>query len=185
MPGVWYRPYWFSSLRLSKPYFIGTIGLAVRDNRRQEFAEVARLRESRGLKVGVPLDSSQIATSMEWYFRGSDVEFVVVEFWESYFEGKHPELDAFLMPAEHASGWTLLYPHYAVVVPQPGPVRVPSAFGVAPDAPALLALVDEWVVFADNAGLIQEAYDYWVLGQGAGNTEPRWSIIRNVLGWVD
>lgn len=185
MPGVWYRPYWFSSLQLSEPYFIGTIGLAVRDHRRHDFANLEDVRQMSGLKIGVPLDSTQIQTSMERYFGGTDAEFVVVEFWEPFFEGRHPEVDAFLMPAENAAGWTLLYPQYTVVVPQPDPVRVPSAFGVARDAEPLRSLVNEWVIFAENAGIIQEAYDYWVLGQGAENTEPRWSVIRNVLGWID
>jgi len=185
MPGVWYRPYWFSSLQLSEPYLIGTIGLAVRDYRRHDFANLNRLRQMQGLKIGVPLDSTQIRTSMERYFGGTDAEFVVVEFWQPFFEGRHPEVDAFLMPAENAAGWTLLYPHYTVVVPQPDPVRVPSAFGVASNAEPLRSLVNEWVIFADNAGLIEEAYGYWVLGKGAENTEPRWSIMRNVLGWID
>ena len=185
MPGVWYRPYWFSSLQLSEPYFIGTIGLAVRDYRRHDFADLQRLRQMSGLRIGVPLDSTQIRTSMERYFGGTDTEFVVVEFWEPFFEGRHADVDGFLMPAENAAGWTLLYPHYSVVVPQPNPVRVPSAFGVAPDAEPLRQLVNEWVIFAENAGLIREAYDYWVLGKGAETTEPRWSIMRNVLGWGD
>ncbi len=185
MPGVWYRPFWFSSLRLSDPYFTGTVALAVRDERRHEFASVDALRASRGLKIGVPLDSSQIETSMQYYFGGSDAEFVVVEFWAPYFEGKHPEIDAFLMPAEHASGWSLLYPQYTVVVPQPHPVRIPSAFGMARDAGELVDIVNEWVVYAENAEIIRRSYDYWVLGQGAAKVERRWSIIRNVLGWTD
>jgi len=184
MPGVWYRPYWFSSLKLSAPYFTGTIGLAVRDERRHEFESVEALRRSRGLKIGVPLDSTQIEHSMQRYFGGAEVEFVTVEFWKPFFEGRHPEVDAFLMPAEHAAGWTLLYPHFTVVVPQPHPVSIPSAFGVARDADDLVDVVNEWVVFAENAGIIREAYEYWVLGQGAEKHEPRWSIMRDVLGWV-
>ena len=42
MPGVWYRPYWFSSLQLSDPYFTATIGLATRDERRHDFDTVER-----------------------------------------------------------------------------------------------------------------------------------------------
>ena len=185
MPGVWYRPYWFSSLQLTEPYFIGTIGLALRDYRRHDFVDLANIKRMRGLKIGVPLDSTQIQTSMERYFGGTDVEYVVVEFWEPFFEGEYPELDAFLMPAEHASGWTLLYPQYTVVVPQPDPVQVPSAFAVALEADALRSLINEWVIFAENAGLIRENYKFWVLGEGAEKTEPRWSIMRNVLGWAD
>jgi Na+/H+-dicarboxylate symporter/ABC-type amino acid transport substrate-binding protein len=185
MPGVWYRPYWFSSLRLSMPYYTGTIGLAVKDERRREFDSIEALRGSRGLRIGVPLDSTQISTAMERYFEGSDVEFVVIEFWQPFFQGLHPDVDAFLMPAEHASGWTLLYPQFTVVVPQPKPVQVPSAFGMARDAGELMDVVNEWVLFAENAGLIQENYAYWVEGRGAEKTEPRWSIIRDVLGWTE
>ena len=91
-------------------------------------------------------------------------------------------MDAFLLPAEHASGWTLLHPQYGVVVPQPDPVRVPSGFGMTRNPGELADVVNEWILFAGDSGLIRRAHDYWVLGQGARNTEPRWSILRNVLG---
>jgi hypothetical protein len=29
----------------------------------------------------------------------------------------------------------------------------------------------------------KKKYDYWIMGIGAEETEPRWSVIRNVLGW--
>jgi hypothetical protein len=163
----------------------GTMGLAVRDERRHEFDNIDALHRSHGLKVGVPLDLSQVKYSMERYFGDADVEFATLETWQPFFEGLHPELDAFLVPAENASAWTLLYPHYTVVVPQPDPVKIPSAFGLALDADDLADVVNEWVVFAMNEGMIQRAYDYWILGQGAGEKQPRWSIVRNVLGWVD
>ncbi len=184
MPGMWYRPYWFSSLRLSQPYFTATMALAVRDERRHDFSSVEVLRRTKGLKIAVPLDQSQIRTSMRRYFDASDTEFVTVEFWRSYFEGKHPEVDAFLMPAEHASAWSLLYPQYTVVVPQPDPVELPSAFGLARDAGELVDVVNEWVLFAETAGLIQQSYDYWILGQGAKKPQQRWSIMRDVLDWA-
>ena len=185
MPGTWYRPFWFSSLRLSAPYLTGTMGLAVLDERRHEFASIESLHHSHGLKIGVPLDTRQVEYSMRRYFGAADVEFITLEFWRSFFEGQHPELDAFLVPAENGSAWSLLHPEYTVVVPQPNPVKVPSAFGLALDAGDLTDVVNEWVVFATNEGMIQQAYDYWILGQGAGGKLPRWSIIRNVLGWVD
>jgi hypothetical protein len=85
------------------------------------------------------------------------------------------------MPAEHAAAWTLLYPQYTVVVPQPNPVQVPTGFGVAMESDDLTRVVDEWVVYATNAGIVDHAYTYWITGQGAQKKEPRWSILRNVL----
>ena len=185
MPGMWYRPNWFPSLRLSNPYLQGTMALAVRDERRREFARVEDLRRSEGLTIGISLDRRQVETSLRRYFDGSEIEIVVLDFWRPFFEGEHPEIDAFLVPAENASAWTLLHPEYTVVTPQPDPVRVPSGFGVALDADDLLTAVNEWVVFATSEGKIDRARNYWVLGQGAEATGPRWSIIRNVLGWVE
>jgi ABC-type amino acid transport substrate-binding protein len=185
MPGVWYRPFWFSSLMLTDPYFTATVGLATRDERRDDFETLETIRQQRKLKIGVPLDSTQIEFSLQHYFGQSDVEFVTTEFWNTYFEGKHPELDAYLMPAEHASGWSLLHPEYTVVVPQPNPVRIPSGFAVALDAGDLAQVINEWIVYAENVGIIKSSFDYWVSGQGAQKHEPRWSIMRNVLGWGD
>ena len=185
MPGMWYRPYWFGRLQLTEPYFTATVGLALRDERRHEFDSRERLRQSRGLKIGVPLASEQLEYVMESYFRDSDTEFVTVEFWDAFFEGEHPDLDAFLMPAEHATAWSLLHPEYAVVVPQPSPVKIPTAFGVALGADDLARVLDELILAAESAGVIDESYAYWILGQGAQSSAPRWSIIRDVLGWVD
>jgi hypothetical protein len=62
-------------------------------------------------------------------------------------------------------------------------VKLPYAIGLAPDAERLADAVNEWIVFAQSEGAITRAYNYWILGQGAGRAGPRWSILRNVLGW--
>lgn len=183
MPSIWYRPYWFGSLRLSEPYLVGTVALIVRDERRQEFATIEALHRSRGLKIGVPLDVSQLRFSMKRYFGEADVQFVLLESPARFFEGRHPELDAFLMPAESGSAATLLHPEYSVVVPQPDPVKIPFGFGVALHSGDLIDAVNEWIVFAKSEGAIQRGYEYWVLGKGAEEKPRRWSIMRDVLGW--
>ena len=34
-------------------------------------------------------------------------------------------------------------------------------------------------------GTVDAVFDHWILGQGAMKKQPRWSIIRNVLHWID
>lgn len=183
MPSVWYRPYWFSSLRLSNPYLEGTAALVVRDERRHEFANMESIRRLQGLRIGVPLDSEQIRHSLRRYFQGADATFVALESSAPFLEGKRPDLDAFVIPAESGSAATLLHPEYSVVVPQPDPVRIPFGFGTALHAGDLVDAVNEWIVFAQSEGTIRRAYDYWVLGKGAEATRRRWSISCDVLGW--
>ena len=49
-------------------------------------------------------------------------------------------------------------------------------------------LVDYVNVLIDlkkSDGTLKKLYDYWVQGRFAANKQPRWSVIRNVLHWVD
>jgi hypothetical protein len=34
-------------------------------------------------------------------------------------------------------------------------------------------------------GFIDRPYDHWILGGSASARQPRWSIARNVLHWMD
>ena len=45
--------------------------------------------------------------------------------------------------------------------------------------------IDHWVLLKQHDGTIRQAYDYWILGIGSEEKKPRWSVIRDVLGWVD
>ena len=45
------------------------------------------------------------------------------------------------------------------------------------------ALLGRWISAKQSTGDIQIAYDYWILGKGAEKKEPRWSIMKDVLGW--
>jgi len=183
MPSVWVRPYWFSTVRLSEPYLIGTMALITRDERRHEFATIEHLRRSSGLKIGVPLDTSQVKASLSRYFGDAAVEFVPMDSPSAFFDGSRPDIDAYLMPAEGGAAATLLHPEYSVVVPQPNPVTIPFAFGAAPGSDDLVAAINTWITYARSEGSIQSGYDYWVLGKGAEPHRRRWSVMRDVLGW--
>jgi len=43
-----------------------------------------------------------------------------------------------------------------------------------------------WMEVKKKEGDFQRYYDHWILGKSsAEDQQPRWSVIRNVLGWVD
>jgi hypothetical protein len=42
-----------------------------------------------------------------------------------------------------------------------------------------------WIELKRRDGTIDALYGHWILGKQVGKREPRWSIMRNVLGWVD
>ena len=89
----------------------------------------------------------------------------------------------FLDSAEEGAAWTILYPRFAVVVPRPV-VRLPITYLVAPENPSLLQAMNEWLLIEMATGDIDELYDYWIQGKTDVVAPPRWSVIRDVLGWV-
>ena len=64
--------------------------------------------------------------------------------------------------------------------------EIPPAEHARRQPPAPWAMyVDEWVSMQRINGSVDRLFEHWIQGQGAEPTEPRWSVIRNVLGWVD
>jgi ABC-type amino acid transport substrate-binding protein len=94
-------------------------------------------------------------------------------------------LDAVTDMAEEGAAWTLLYPAFTVIVPQPA-VLIPVAYAVARDNDELLTSINAWLLAEKSKGTVDEMYDYWMLGGAIQKKRPpRWSVIRDVLHWVD
>ena len=72
-----------------------------------------------------------------------------------------------------------------VDVPEPGLVKLPLAYPIAGHDEALASFINVWIDLKRKDGTIEALYNHWVLGRTAGPRQPRWSIIRDVLHWVD
>jgi Na+/H+-dicarboxylate symporter/ABC-type amino acid transport substrate-binding protein len=182
---VRYTHHWLKRLRMSDPYMDVTASLLVRDSRCDEFEDVEAIRSHDRLTVGVLGDRDL----SEDYLRAflADTPYEVVEF-KSISQLLEPEarnVDASLVLAETGMAWSLLHPDFCVVIPRPALIRRPLAFALAPDADHLGEFVDEWIRLQQARGNTTRAYDYWVLGKGTEHRAPRWSIARDVLGWID
>ena len=64
-------------------------------------------------------------------------------------------------------------------------MKVPLAFLVPPDAPRLTSFLNTWLALNKEHGLVKLAHDHWILGTGLVEDKPRWSIMRDVLHWVE
>ena len=85
--------------------------------------------------------------------------------------------------AEAGSAWTLIYPQYGVVIPSGISVKGASALALPQDAPLFLNYINTWLELSEKSGALSRLYDYWILGEEQQAQEPRWSVLRNVLGW--
>ena len=96
-----------------------------------------------------------------------------------------PDIDAIALPAERGSAWTLIYPAFSVVVPEPGIVKIPLVYPIARHDQSFAAFINTWIDLKKKDGTLDSLYRYWILGQSEAGRSKRWSIIRDVLHWVE
>ena len=112
-----------------------------------------------------------------------NAEIVMLDNRVDFFEKNFPNLDAMLTTAEGGSAWTLLYPKFHAVIIKPQTHKIPLAFPIAAGDQVLADLINKWIYLLKDSPGFKRKYDYWIMGIGAEETKPRWSIMRNVLGW--
>jgi Na+/H+-dicarboxylate symporter/ABC-type amino acid transport substrate-binding protein len=185
VPSVRYTHHWIGRLRLSTPYMDSTIGLLVRDWERDEFGDLAQLAARDGkLRVAIPGQADLYENYVRDFFGETGYELIELPSWEALFEAQE-RFDVALGLAEVGMAWSLVHPDFTVVIPKDRVVRRPLAFALAPDNEDLARVIDQWVVLQRARGNVDAAYDYWILGKGTEQRRPRWSIARDVLGWIE
>jgi len=167
-------------MNFSRSYLSETIAFSVKDHRRNEFSSVEARDNLNPMRIAdfTNRDPDYVRT-VHHYF--PQAEFVPIQSIEEFFTDKDDRFDAILSSAERGSAWSLLYPEYCVALPRPKLLQMPLAYAVSYKYPEFVNLISSWVDLKKNDGTIDALYDYWVLGKNAVPSEPRWSILANVL----
>jgi Na+/H+-dicarboxylate symporter/ABC-type amino acid transport substrate-binding protein len=167
-------------MQLSSSYLDETVAFVVPDGERRRFESWDEIRGRDSLIVAVPdvqyyIEKLQQRLPRAQLRRASSIA--------ALFGPDAAAADAIALPAERGSAWTLRYPEYSVVVPQPTPIKVPLAFATPRGEPELTAFLNTWLDLKRKDGTLDELYAYWILGRNSATRPPRWSIIRDVLHW--
>ena len=169
-------------MHFSRSYLSETVAFAVQDHRRNEFSSAEQRDKLNPIRIAdfTNRDPDYVRTVQQYF---PQAEFVPIQTIEEFFTDKEQRFDAILSSAERGSAWSLLYPEYCVVLPRPKLLQLPLAYAVSYQYPEFVNLISSWVQLKKNDGTIDALYDYWVLGKNAVPSQPRWSIMRNVLNW--
>ena len=166
--------------RLSRAYLEGTAAIVVRDHMADELSDPETFGERR-LRAGIMTGGRPQRAAQELL---GPFELVPIPSSRWFFETDH-DLDALVVSAESGAAWSMLYPDYRVIIPTERPVGLPFSYAMHPDALHLARFVNQWVLLAETTGRIETLTDYWLYGKGTEERAPRWSILRDVLGWVE
>jgi Na+/H+-dicarboxylate symporter/ABC-type amino acid transport substrate-binding protein len=167
---------------MSTPYLDETLAFVVPDASRERFASWAEIKAAGSLNIAVP-NVPYYIDKLKLLVPQATIE--PVNDFVGMLRSPRPDIDALALPAERGSAWTLIYPAFAVVVPEPGLVKIPLAYPIAHHDQAFASFINTWIDLKKKDGTLDSLYQYWILGKSETGRSKRWSVIRNVLHWVD
>jgi Na+/H+-dicarboxylate symporter/ABC-type amino acid transport substrate-binding protein len=171
------------AMQHTSPYMDVTLGLVVPDYRVRDFRTLDALRSRGSLKIGFVDLSEGFADRLREALPKAGL--IDLSTNQQYFDEDWKRLDALLISAESGSAFTLLYPEFEVVIPDGLQVQLPLFYAIGYRDAEMRDFLEHWVALRRKDGTMQEYYDRWILGKTADARKPRWSVIRDVLHWVD
>jgi proton glutamate symport protein len=170
---------------MTTPVYTSSVGFIVPDHLRHAFQSWDAIRErGASLRIAVPENPEAITFARSMLPQAVLVPLSGLGDQHRILGSESPEVDAIADLSEQGAAWTLLYPRFTLVVPRPI-VFTQKGFVVARGNQSLARTLDAWIIEEKAKGTVDVLYRYWMLGDAARSTKPpRWSVIRDVLGWV-
>ncbi|SET72087.1 cation:dicarboxylate symporter family transporter [Thalassotalea agarivorans] len=156
--------------------------VVVKDHRVQEFSNEKNILDHREVRLAAVGDYSIIPQLKKRYPN------LVVENIDSdrtFFEDDGKTWDGLLISLEAGKAWTILYPGYTTLFNREKIKSYPASYAVAKRNESLHTFLNNWLTIQHASGFVNELYSYWILGENAVPKGSRWSIIKDVLGWVE
>ena len=172
----------FAKASFSGAYIDLTLAAVVRDHERQLFSDIEALQLEKDLTIAL-VSSHYFEHRLHALLPNAEI--VYLEAAEDFFNGNGESADALLLSAEEGAAYTYRYPQYTVIEVRDGSIRIPAVYAVPKGDIETVEFVSNWVILKQKDGTVDRLYDYWMLGGAAKSREHRWSVIRNVLGWID
>ena len=144
-----------SRMLYSTSYLDETMALVARDSLRTELASWDQLRLRPGLKLAIPNIPYYIQKIRD-RLPQADVQ-VISELTQFFAAPEGSGADALAFAAERGSAWTLMYPQFSVVIPEPDVVKLPLAYPIGQHDQAFATFVNTWIELKRKDGTIDVA----------------------------
>lgn len=168
--------------RFTSPYIDLHLAFLTKDYRKKDFESLEDVVRMKDLKIA-------IARGSEYYNAVSTIfpqaTIIPLDHPNQFFN--QTNADVLLTTAETGSAMALLHPFYDVAILQPyDTYKIMCVYVVSKNCDdASLMFLNYWLKMEGEYGSLDRKYKYWVLGENADNRQRRWSIIRDVLHWIE
>ena len=157
----------------------GTLALLAPADRAATFLERPDPARSAALTVA-SLDSDVLRAAARAAFPGARIDTV-----ESYGALPDRRADVAIWTIYQAEAFARSTPGFTAVKARWLGPPLQIAFLFPQDTPSFQRYVDEWLALRKADGVFARYTSYWLDGRPRTGSGPRWSIMRNVLGWSD
>ena len=183
MAGVAITTHRAAKVSYSDSYLTDTLVFIVRDYRRQEFNNPESRARLKYPKIGDYIHTPTYTDVVHKYFPQAEIE--TIDTIDDFFNDITEEFDAILSLAQRGAAYSLMHPKFTVVLPRPDLVKFQQAYPMSYQNSEFNRFINTWISLKKMDGTVDGLYDYWILGKNAVPVKPRWSVIRDVLHWVD
>ena len=183
MSSVTVTPKRLNEMKFTDSYMTVHMAFVVKDERKKEFLKLDDVRKMDKLRIAVLNKTAFVDVASELFPRAKIVK--IDSIWD-FFDGN--KADVLFTTAEEGYPMTLMHPFYDVAIFEPNnSYRVLYAYPVAKNSNEnFLLLLNYWIKMERDYGELDRKYDYWILGKNQKENESRrWSVVRNVLHWVN
>lgn len=172
-------------MNFTRPYMEMKSAFVVKDFRKKDFQKQSDIKSMANLRVAVtPANSPEERRLLRSHL--PNTKLVELDNIKSFFL-KENCADVLLTTDKIGKAWALLHPEYGVAVPKPYlfvyDLSYPTPLTCGDHK--FLEYLDHWLTLQQTSGELANQFDYWILGKTPERKIPRWSIIRNILHWVD
>jgi len=168
------------NVTFSDTYTYHSAGFLLYDAKRDDFASLYNIQSLDKLNIGVAKSQYYQRIAKDYFPNAQLTEITDVRL---FLKGKYQEVDAMLFSAEVGAAWSMLYPEFAAIVPKELTLKAPVGLVLPKDQRAYVEFMNTWLKLKRDNGFQNKVYNYWILGKDPKAKKPRWSVMRDVLGW--
>jgi Na+/H+-dicarboxylate symporter/ABC-type amino acid transport substrate-binding protein len=169
-------------LLFTRPYITPRLVFLVHESSRKLFSTIDHIFESNKTMVAVMKGSSFEPLARELF---PTKEIILLDSYED-FQQYGPNV-GLLWEEEEAIAWILSHRGYRIVLTQPQLGIDSIGYAIRNNSFRFLDYLNRWLQLKETQGFTAKQLDLWVKGKTeiAAPAEPRWSVIHDVLHWVD
>lgn len=169
-------------LTFTESYLNPRYCLVVNEKLRKKVASIDTLQACHAIRIGALKGSSLETTAKELF---PEKKIVLLSDYDEIIDLNEPI--ALLWEEQEAIAWTICHRDYRIVFPHPSLGYDTLSYAIRNDSPRFIHYLDQWLELKKSQGFTERQYELWIKGKTeiASPMEPRWSVIRNELHWVE